>query len=89
MYENFYTIESSSFCLQGQQARTRGSPFALVNGATAQDVLCIYVPDGVALEQPLHIVYIPTGSCLLVRQECGLPCSAPMLKDEHAGSAKY
>ena len=46
---------------QGSQARTRGSPFALVNGATAQDVLCVYVPDGVTVEKPIHVVYIPTG----------------------------
>ena len=47
--------------VQGSQARTRGSPFALVNGATAQDVLCVYVPDGVILDKPIHVVYIPTG----------------------------
>lgn len=47
--------------MQGSQARTRGSPFALVNGATAQDVLCVYVPDGVILDKPIHVVYIPTG----------------------------
>lgn len=46
---------------QGSQARTRGSPFALVNGATALDVLCVYVPDGVIVEKPIHVVYIPTG----------------------------
>ncbi|CAL5226157.1 g8980 [Coccomyxa viridis] len=45
----------------GQQARTRGSPFAIVNGATAQDVLCVYVPDGVHLDKPIHVLYIPSG----------------------------
>ena len=52
--------------VQGQQARTRGSPFAIVNGATAQDVLCVYVPDGVHLDKPIHIVYIPSGKATLL-----------------------
>lgn len=47
--------------VQGSQARTRGSPFALVNGATAPDVLCIVVPDGVTVEGPIHILYISSG----------------------------
>ena len=51
--------------MQGQQARTRGSPFAILNGATAQDVLCVYVPDGVQLEKPIHVVFIPTGTTML------------------------
>ena len=33
-----------------------------MNGATAQDVLCVYVPEGVALEGPIHVVYIPSGA---------------------------
>ena len=56
----------STWCAaQGQQARTRGSPFAIVNGATAQDVLCVYVPDGVHLDKPIHILYIPSGDPVL------------------------
>ena len=47
--------------VQNQQARSRGSPFALVNGATAQQVLCLAVPEGVALDKPVHILHIATG----------------------------
>ena len=37
-----------------------------MNGATAQDVLCVYVPEGVALEGPIHVVYIPTGAAAVL-----------------------
>lgn len=47
--------------VQGKQARLRGSPFALVNGATAEDVLCIDVPEGVTVEGPIHVLYITSG----------------------------
>ena len=47
--------------LQGKQARLRGSPFALINGATAEDVLCIDVPEGVSVEGPIHVLYITSG----------------------------
>lgn len=62
------------------QARTRGSPFALLNGATAQDVLCVYVPDGVLLDKPIHVVYIPTGAPQTARaRQCPeRPCQSAM-----------
>ena len=47
--------------VQGKQARLRGSPFALINGATAEDVLCIDVPEGVSVEGPIHVLYITSG----------------------------
>ena len=50
---------------QGAQSRTRGSPFATLNGATVADVLCVFVDEGVTLEQPLHIVYA-SGSALAI-----------------------
>lgn len=32
-----------------------------MNGATAQDVLCIAVPEGVTVEGPIHVLYITSG----------------------------
>ncbi|KAK9797425.1 hypothetical protein WJX73_000714 [Symbiochloris irregularis] len=46
----------------GQQARVRGGPFALVNGATAQQVLCLHVPEGTCLDVPVHILHLSTGA---------------------------
>lgn len=48
-------------CTQGQLSQRLGRTFALLNGATAQDALCIAVPNGVQLEQPIHIIYMTTG----------------------------
>jgi hypothetical protein len=48
--------------LQGRQARVRGTPFALINGATARDVACVAVHAGVQLEAPVHVLYISTGA---------------------------
>lgn len=48
--------------LQGQQARERGSPFALLNGATARDVACLLLPEGAKLPAPVHVLYLSTGA---------------------------
>ena len=48
--------------MQGRQARVRGTPFALVNGATARDAACVEIPAGVQLEGPVHVLYISTGA---------------------------
>lgn len=47
--------------MQDQQARKRGGPFALVNGATAREVLCLAVPAGLSVDVPVHILHISTG----------------------------
>jgi Fe-S cluster assembly protein SufD len=41
---------------QGQE-----NPFALLNTAFFQDGACIQLPSGLALERPVHLVYINTG----------------------------
>ena len=51
---------------QGQLSQRLGRTFALLNGATAQDALCIAVPDGVQLEQPIHIIYMTSGTAGLL-----------------------
>ena len=48
-------------CMQGAQSHVRGSPFALVNGATAGDALCIVVQAGVQAPAALHLLYLSTG----------------------------
>ena len=50
--------------VQGRQARVRGTPFALMNGATARDAACVEVPAGVHLEGPVHVLYISTGALM-------------------------
>ena len=64
---------SAAGMLQGRQARVRGPPFALINGATAHDVACIAVPAGVHLDAPVHVLYISTGAaaCLPLRALLG------------------
>ena len=47
---------------QGRQGRVRGTPFALINGATAIDAVVLDVPSGVALEGAVHVLYVSTGA---------------------------
>jgi hypothetical protein len=55
----------------GAQARVRGSPFALVNGATASDAVVLFVPPGVQLDAAVHVLYIScsAGKCLCSGKE--------------------
>lgn len=46
----------------GRQARVRGSPFALVNGATAFDGVAVVLPPGAVLTSTIHILYVSTPS---------------------------
>ncbi|KAK9826208.1 hypothetical protein WJX81_008547 [Elliptochloris bilobata] len=46
----------------GRQARERGSPFALLNGAVAHDVACLLLPEGVELKAHVHVLYLSTGA---------------------------
>ncbi len=47
---------------QGEQSAARGGPFAVLNGATATDVVCVAVPAGVQLEQPIHLLHISASA---------------------------
>ena len=47
--------------LQGSQSAARGGPFAVLNGATACDAVCVVVPAGLHMERPLHILHLTTG----------------------------
>eukprot|EP00884_Botryococcus_braunii_P009970 jgi/Botrbrau1/18975/Bobra.0100s0012.1 len=46
----------------GRQARVRGSPFALVNGATASDAVAVVLPAGAILTATIHILYVSTSA---------------------------
>lgn len=50
--------------LQGSLSRTLGGPFAVINGAIAEDVICVHIPKGVELERPVHTIYATSGSSL-------------------------
>ncbi len=47
--------------VQGRQARVRGTPFGLINGATAVDAVVLDVPAGVEVDGAVHVLYISTG----------------------------
>ena len=59
----FHVHRAGVHCMvQGRHARMRGTPFGLINGATAVDAAVLDVPAGVALEGAVHILYINTGA---------------------------
>ena len=45
----------------GAQSKTRGGPFATLNGASAKDCAVIYVPEDCQLEAPIHIINVSSG----------------------------
>ncbi|KAK9861536.1 hypothetical protein WJX84_012155 [Apatococcus fuscideae] len=45
----------------GAQATTKGTPFTQINGALAQDVVCIILPQGTEVSRPLHLLHIASG----------------------------
>lgn len=45
----------------GSQSRTRGGPFATLNGAVASDCVVVYVPESCRMEAPIHILNISSG----------------------------
>ena len=47
--------------VQGSQSHVRGSPFALVNGATAQEALCIVVQQGMQAPAAVHLLFLSSG----------------------------
>ena len=46
----------------GSQTRSRGGPFATLNGALCQDAVVIHVPPDVEIENPVRILYLSTPS---------------------------
>mmetsp|Transcript_19381 Transcript_19381/g.41937 ORF Transcript_19381/g.41937 Transcript_19381/m.41937 type:complete len:485 (+) Transcript_19381:93-1547(+) len=64
----------------GTLSGARGGPFAVLNGAAAQDVLAMAVPAGQLVEGPLHVLYLSTGGSQEERH-----ASAPRLL-VHAGA---
>jgi len=62
-------------CEQGEQSAARGGPFAVLNGATATDVVCVAVPAGVQLEQPIHLLHLSASALPPPRiMPCGPSC---------------
>lgn len=47
--------------MQGAQSQYYGGPFAVINGALAEDVICVYVPKAVELERPIHAIFATSG----------------------------
>ncbi len=54
------------FSLQGGQSQFSGGPFAVINGALAEDVVCIYIPEAVELERPIHAIFATSGGTLVI-----------------------
>ena len=55
---------NEKLALQGEQSRFSGGPFAVINGALAEDAICIYVPEAVELERPIHAIFATSGTSL-------------------------
>ena len=54
-------------CAQGEQSAARGGPLTVLNGATATDVVCVAVPEGMELERPIHLLYLSASATLPLR----------------------
>lgn len=46
----------------GTQSRSRGGPFATLNGAIATDTTVIHVLEGVTVTEPIHIVHLSSSA---------------------------
>ncbi|GAB4814356.1 hypothetical protein N2152v2_001402 [Parachlorella kessleri] len=77
-----------SFAL-GSQSRSRGGPFATLNGALAQDAVVVHIPANTTLDRPIHILYLsstadasagaPGGASTHQSTKSAVPVSAPRL----------
>ncbi|CAG9467866.1 unnamed protein product [Pedinophyceae sp. YPF-701] len=56
----------------GELSNEMGGPFATLNTATARDAVFLVVPEGVVLEQPVHVLYLSTTST-----DEGTPATSP------------
>lgn len=63
---------------QGALSNARGGPFAVVNGAMAQDVLVVAVPPRARIERPLYVVNVSTAAAAAGGEQV-LSASAPRL----------
>eukprot|EP00887_Chlorella_sp_A99_P005803 scaffold1.g5803.t1 len=64
----------------GAQSRARGGPFATLNGCVARDAVVVHVPAGATVAQPIHILYLSSGTAASSGAEAApLPASAPRL----------
>jgi len=62
----------------GTQSRSRGGPFATLNGAIATDTIVIHVPEGVEVTEPIHIVHL-SSSASVSSSQTPRSVSAPRL----------
>lgn len=46
----------------GAQSRSRGGPFAILNGALANDAVVVHVPDSKSVLGPIHILYLSSSA---------------------------
>jgi Fe-S cluster assembly protein SufD len=46
----------------GTQSRSRGGPFATLNGALSTEVVVVHVPEGVTVTEPIHILSLASSS---------------------------
>ena len=63
----------------GAQSRSRGGPFATLNGALATDVMVVHIPEGVTVTQPIHILYLSSSSSGSATTAATRAASAPRL----------
>lgn len=56
--------------LQGQLLQGVAGPLALMNGATARDVLLIAVPAGTQFEAPVHVIHVASGEHIPAAAAC-------------------
>jgi Fe-S cluster assembly protein SufD len=46
----------------GSQSKSRGGPFATLNGASARDCTVVYVPENCTFAAPIHIINVSSAS---------------------------
>ncbi len=46
----------------GSQSKSRGGPFATLNGAAARDCTVVYVPENCTFSAPIHIINVSSAS---------------------------
>lgn len=52
--------------MQGTLSRSQGGPFAVLNGALAEEVQVIAVPEGIEIDKPIHLIYFTTGAAQIM-----------------------
>ncbi len=64
----------------GSQSKSRGGPFAALNGAAVRDCTVVYVPENCTFTAPIHIINVSTSSEARSSAENGATAfSAPRL----------